>query len=290
MKYNILSRILGLIFYVIVPHCVKYHIWPEKIENRPLFLFFLIFLAHEISYSIYNITLYFIYKLEHPFFEQFKVHNEIWPWKENKNEFLTLLKRSLKQIFFNQLIILPVLLFTNIIILNGTKCRVDLESFPSVFEMFWQIYIFILCDDFLFYWSHRLLHWNRIYPYIHKKHHEYKITIGIASEYAHPIEFVFGNILPTSLGSMILGNKVHAFTFAYWICLKIYNTTEGHSGYQFPWSPSRLMPYKVTSEHHNFHHLKFIGNYGGYYNLWDWICGTNHPDYLKSKEKKKKHN
>jgi sterol desaturase/sphingolipid hydroxylase (fatty acid hydroxylase superfamily) len=120
---------------------------------------------------------------------------------------------------------------------------------------------------------------------IHKQHHEFKVTVGIASEYAHPLEFVFGNILPMNLGSMILGFNVHAFTYAFWICEKIFRTTEDHSGYQFPWSPTMFLSFiKNSAEHHNFHHLKFKGNYGGYFNFWDWICGTNHPDYFRSLE------
>lgn len=288
MKSTVIALMTIILSYVFIPYFVKNHIWPEKVDDRPLFLFSLIYITHELSYIIFNLSLFFVYYLDLPFFEQYKVHDEIWPWKENKKEFLTLLKRGLKQISINQFIILPALLYTNAFILKGMKLRVDLNSFPSLFELIWQIYFFILCDDLLFYWSHRFLHWRSIYPYIHKKHHEFKITIGIASEYAHPLEFVLGNTLPSSLGMLLLGNKVHAFTYALWICQKIYSTTEGHSGYQFPWSPTTLLPYKVNSDHHNFHHLRFKGNYGGHFNFWDWICGTNHPDYIKGLNKKEK--
>jgi len=44
-------------------------------------------------------------------------------------------------------------------------------------------------DDFLFYWSHRILHegprW--LYAAVHKQHHEFKQPISIATEYAHPV-------------------------------------------------------------------------------------------------------
>jgi len=288
MNYTAIAQQLTFIHLLVIPYLVKTYLWPEKIDNIPLFLFILLFSVHELAYTIFNLILYFIYKSDNPFFEQFKVNNEKWPWKENPEEFRVLFKRSMKQIIINQFVVLPLILFTNSVILKKLKLRVDLESFPETYEIIWQTLFFTICDDFLFYWSHRFLHWNRIYPYIHKIHHEYKITLGIASEYAHPVEFIFGNILPTSLGSMLLGTKVHAFTYAIWICEKIYKTTEAHSGYGFPWSPTTLMPFKVPSDHHNFHHLKFKGNYGGHFNFWDWICGTNNADYLKSLEKKKK--
>jgi sterol desaturase/sphingolipid hydroxylase (fatty acid hydroxylase superfamily) len=62
-----------------------------------------------------------------------------------------------------------------------------------------DLVIYILLEEVLFYYSHRLLHWKRIYKYVHKQHHDFKAPIGIAAEYAHPIEFVFGNLLPGTL-------------------------------------------------------------------------------------------
>jgi len=248
-------------------------------------------MTHQVSYIGLNLLLYFIYSAKNPIFEQFKVHSEKWPWEEEeegkKAEFKALLWRTLKTISINQLIVAPILLYINAILLKRMDFRRDLDSFPSLFEIIWQHLFSILCDDFAFYWGHRLLHWSSIYSYVHKQHHEYKITVGIASEYAHPIEFVFGNVLPTSLGSMILGSRMHAFTQAFWIFDKILRTTEAHSGYQFAWSPTTLLPFKNSAEFHNLHHLKFRGNYGGFCNFWDWACGTNTPGYLESVEKRR---
>ena len=100
------------------------------------------------------------------------------------------------------------------------------------------------------------------------------------------ILLIFGNVLPTSLGIIILRNT-HAYTYAFFIIIKIFKTTEGHSGYQFPWSPTTPTPFKVIKLHHNLHDLKFKGNYRGHYNFWYWLCGTNHPDYQKLLKNKK---
>ncbi len=53
------------------------------------------------------------------------------------------------------------------------------------------------CQVFLeasFYWVHRALHHPALYKQIHKQHHEYKGTIGFATEYATPAEQVRGKL------------------------------------------------------------------------------------------------
>jgi sterol desaturase/sphingolipid hydroxylase (fatty acid hydroxylase superfamily) len=31
--------------------------------------------------------------------------------------------------------------------------------------------------------------------------------------------------------------------------------------------------------HHGLHHEKFLGNFSLYFNVWDRLMGTNHPEY-----------
>ena len=52
-------------------------------------------------------------------------------------------------------------------------------------------------NDFFFYWSHRAFHITAVYPYVHKKHHTYTGSIGIAAEFAHPAETLISNTFPT---------------------------------------------------------------------------------------------
>jgi len=78
-------------------------------------------------------------------------------------------------------------------------------------------------------------------------------------------------------------------------------TADGHCGYEFSWSPYRLLPLsgmnffldfksfiKGSSIYHNFHHSHNVGNYGSFFTLWDTLCGTNRHffKYLANKEKK----
>lgn len=40
-------------------------------------------------------------------------------------------------------------------------------------EFVWQIWFSLMCEDFVFYWTHRLLHLPYFYKKIHKIHHEF---------------------------------------------------------------------------------------------------------------------
>ena len=53
---------------------------------------------------------------------------------------------------------------------------------------------------------------------------------------------------------MILGNTVHLTTILIWYIIRILETIGGHSGYDFPWSPFRIIPCSSSSEDHNYHH------------------------------------
>ena len=56
----------------------------------------------------------------------------------------------------------------------------------------------------------------------------------------------------------------------------------GHTGYEFhpPWlMESWLGKVLNTPTNHIQHHEKMKGNYGLYFNVWDRLMGTNHPDY-----------
>ena len=137
----------------------------------------------------------------------------------------------------------------------------------------------MIVEDFTFHLSHRLLHWKAIYPYIHKVHHEHKVTIAAAANYAHPIEFLFGNVLPTAAGTLILGPKIHITTSLTWYVLRSMESTEGHSGYEFSWSMYRLIPFGSDYAYHVYHHTQNVGNYSSTFTFWDTVFGSNRQYY-----------
>ena len=133
----------------------------------------------------------------------------------------------------------------------------------------------MIIDDTLFYWIHRLFHIPFFYKLFHKKHHEYNNTVGIAAIYAHPIEYLFGNLLPVVLGPAILSTQSHYATHMIWFFWRNMETIDGHCGCEFTWAPYRVFPMSASSEHHNYHHSHNDGAYGSLFTFWDSVCSTD---------------
>jgi len=170
-------------------------------------------------------------------------------------------------VLLNQMLIAcPLQFFVYpILVMAGCSTSAELPSGPVVLR---DLLISIAIEEVLFYYSHRLLHWGPFYGYIHKMHHDFKAPIGIAAEYAHPIEFLFSNVGPVMLGPLVTG--CHTITMWFWISLAILSTVHSHSGYAFPGTPFK------PATMHDFHHSSFGSNYGAL-GVLDWLHGTDKP-------------
>lgn len=136
-------------------------------------------------------------------------------------------------------------------------------GWPGLFEIAWQLVAFILLQDTIFYWSHRVLHRPRLFKAIHGKHHTLRHVRGHSSEYAHPVETI-ANLVAFMLPPILL--QAHLLTFGIWVALRVWETVEAHSGYAFTPLASR----------HAFHHLYAAkGCLGSFFGLWDRVMGTD---------------
>jgi methylsterol monooxygenase/4-alpha-methyl-delta7-sterol-4alpha-methyl oxidase len=262
-------------FYLLLPHN-DMHIMRTLVSTS----------LHILFWILSNLFLNFLYTQKIPYFEQYRVSNSTpWPWEKDPAAFYSNRFKIWTNLLINNLIILP-LIIANDVRVGNSLMRTEPSEFPGGFEILSHLVFFMLAEDTTFYWGHRLCHTGFMYKYIHKKHHEFKTTVGIASTYASHFEFALFNVVPCGVGPALLGSRVHMFTNYMWTIARIIETSDGHSGYDIPWSPFRLLPLSGSSSHHDFHHSHVNGNFSSFFTIWDRICGTD-QSYKKFCEKTK---
>ena len=145
-----------------------------------------------------------------------------------------------------------------------------------------SILLMIIMHDTYFYWTHRLMHWKPLFKWVHKTHHLSLNPTPFAAYAFHPVEAVVEvGIIP--LIAFTLPHAPSALTIFSLYSLLL-NVT-GHLGFElFPggFASHWLFKWHNTSTHHNMHHRLTKCNYGLYFNFWDRVMNTNHPDYEKS--------
>jgi len=157
---------------------------------------------------------------------------------------------------------------------NGVE-RFMNDQIPSLQEMFWHIFIFFALTDPLSYFVHRYMHDNKfLYKHIHKQHHEFKVTTGLASHYSHPINSLMDGVTGF-IGPVLF--CPHILTFLVWMVILESKALSDHGGYDFPFT---------LAARHNFHHTHNKGSYTYFTTFWDYYFGTD-ADFLAWREKMK---
>jgi len=185
---------------------------------------------------------------------------------QQRREYPVKLRAVLKAwllVLFNQTIIaytfLPLMYYA--FKLRGNSYS---KTLPSIGETILHVIGFSVVEEIFFYYIHRLFHHPKLYKHIHKKHHDWQAPIAISSLYAHPIEHLFANLLPAVLGPIVFGS--HVLLGMAWFVTALVSSILSHMGYHLPFLPS--------TEHHDYHHLKFTDNFG-VFGVLDWLHGTD---------------
>lgn len=178
----------------------------------------------------------------------------------------------LKVLVFNHLALALPLIYASYPILTFRGVEFGLPL-PSLWDVMWRIPVYFLLEDFWFYWGHRFLHTPWMYNHIHKMHHRFNTPIGMASSYAHPVEFLFLGV-GTFLGPVIIGGG-HIVGVWVWSFFRQLEAIECHCGYDFPWSLSKFLPFYCGPAHHDFHHYSYDGNYASTFTWCDRLFGTD---------------
>lgn len=159
-----------------------------------------------------------------------------------------------------------------------THVYADADRFGTVYYAFTFIWMFFLHDTY-FYWTHRLMHHPKIYPYVHLVHHRSTNPSPWTAYAFHPIEAVLEALILPLIAFTL---PVHLSAVKWYMIFQIGYNVYGHLGYEiFPKAMSRhwLGKWFNTSVAHNMHHKFFVNNYGLWTTIWDRWMGTLHPKY-----------
>ena len=225
------------------------------------------------AYFAHNALYGLLYHFDLRSFDKYRVDEKPWHWDTDPDGWKIMFHKTIGLILFNFFGLTFPLMYVNSFLL-GTPLRLDVASLPTGGEMFWQLMFCLVLEDFGFHHAHQLLHTKQFY-WIHKIHHQYHAPIGLSAAYAHPLEYLFGNIVPSMMGPMLLRHRMHAWSFCIWTIFRASAAIENHSGYEFPWSMYQAIPFKAPTEYHDFHHHRNQGTYSGVLRFWDWVYGTN---------------
>lgn len=193
---------------------------------------------------------------------------EPWRLQSRRPKAQTLVGPSLKWWAINNLLLaLVVVLLWPLLRLSG----VHAGPWPAWYVVAGQVLFFLYLDDFLYYWVHRAMHTRWLFRHIHGWHHRIFTPWAVTGHYMHPVEYLLtGGI--AMIGPLLLGS--HVGTLWVWFAVRQWEAAEGHSGYDFPWSPSHWLPFNDGAAHHDVHHAKVKGNYAGYLAWVDGVFGT----------------
>ncbi|MFN8344027.1 MAG: sterol desaturase family protein [Spirosomataceae bacterium] len=158
------------------------------------------------------------------------------------------------------------------------------QIYTQVGERGWGYLLFsvvlaVFGHDTYFYWTHRLMHHPKLFPYFHKVHHLSHNPTPWAAFAFHPLEAV---VEAGVLVFMVFLFPLHPLAILVFLLFMTVMNVLGHTGYEVypPWFLKTWWGrWQNTSTHHNMHHQWGKGNYGLYFNIWDKLMKTNFRHY-----------
>jgi sterol desaturase/sphingolipid hydroxylase (fatty acid hydroxylase superfamily) len=162
-----------------------------------------------------------------------------------------------------------------------TQMYTDIEAYGWLYFAGSFVMLAFIHDAY-FYWMHWSMHhfkWLKKFHAVH--HHSHNPTPWAAFSF-HPVEALleFGFVPVVVL--LLPMHPLTLFLFSLW---SLGMNVLGHLGYElFPPGATKhpLLKWMNTATHHNMHHQAAKYNYGLYFNIWDRLMHTNHPEYERT--------
>ena len=225
--------------------------------------------------GIFFVIFYVLFssKFSHRKIQQAKQKNTDY-WREISYSGLTILIFS----------IIPVFFLTNSFTKPYTTIYTKIDAHGWLY--FWGLFpLLFLLHDTYFYWTHRLMHHQKLFKLFHLTHHKSTNPSPWSAYAFHPLEAIIESGIFVIFIFAFPVHQIHLVVF--FLSMFVYNVY-GHLGYElYPkrFQQTWLGKWINTSVAHNMHHHYFKGNYGLYFLFWDRIMGTVNPNYNAEFEK-----
>jgi len=143
---------------------------------------------------------------------------------------------------------------------------------PSLVELLLHMATCLVGFDLTFFCWHIVHHRNRLlYRHIHSVHHTYHAPFAFTTQYVHPCELfavtMFSMVIPVTLGC-------HPLVHWAWLVLSVQLSLDTHTGYDFPLTLDKLVPFGAGPTHHDRHHERPLSNFQPFLTWADQLCGT----------------
>jgi sterol desaturase/sphingolipid hydroxylase (fatty acid hydroxylase superfamily) len=157
---------------------------------------------------------------------------------------------------------------------GGTAVYTDLHAYPLWYVPV-SVLLYLFLHDTYFYWTHRLMHLKRLFPVMHRVHHDSRPPTPWAAFSFHPYESILGAVFLPALALVL---PIHLSGVLFILTLMTIAAVLNHSGYEIlpkwwlkGWGGRTL----ITAAHHDLHHKHFSCNYALYFRFWDKVMGTD---------------
>ncbi|XP_047044154.1 very-long-chain aldehyde decarbonylase GL1-10-like [Lolium rigidum] len=146
---------------------------------------------------------------------------------------------------------------------------------PSAGQTAAQLVVYLLVQDYVYYWIHRVQHTRWVYRKAHRVHHEFSAPFGFVAQYAHWADVLLLGV-PAMAGPAIA--PCHMTTLWLWFAMLQLIAIDVHSGFDFPLNPTKLIPFYGGAQYHDHHHR--VGehshsNFAPTFTYCDYLYGTD---------------
>jgi sterol desaturase/sphingolipid hydroxylase (fatty acid hydroxylase superfamily) len=145
--------------------------------------------------------------------------------------------------------------------------------------------IYMFLHESYYYWLHRWMHHPRVYPIVHKIHHQSIVASPWTAFSFHPIEGVLQAVF---LPLMLLIVPIHPSVLLTQLVLMTFSSVINHLDieiYPLMFHRHPLGKWLIGASHHSLHHSEFKYNFGLYFTFWDKWRKTESPSYHEVFEK-----